>query len=374
MQGLHLTADLHGCACDARWLTDAPALGAACVQAVRASGLQAVAELFHAFPDTAHGPGGVTATVLLAESHLCVHTWPEQRAVTLDVYVCNFGADQSARAHALMAALRALFQPARVASHALQRGEIAPVGSRGAGAMILAAGRGERMRPLTDTTPKPLLPVRGQPLMQWPMAALARAGVRDQLVNTAWLGAAIAARFGDAPSLGDAGPVHLRYSHEGRDFGRALETAGGIVRALPALTDPFWVVAGDVFVPGFPFDPAAVERFAASGRLAHLWLVPNPPHHPRGDFGLSPEGLALNPPADDPRPRHTFSTIALYRHALFAPPLCDIPPGNPEGIAAPLAPLLRAAMDRGLVSAELWTGEWTDVGTPERLAALNNRP
>ena len=95
MQGLHLTADLHGCACDTRWLTDAPALGAACVQAVRDAGLQAVAELFHAFPATGHGPGGVTATVLLAESHLCVHTWPEQRAVTLDVYVCNFGADHS---------------------------------------------------------------------------------------------------------------------------------------------------------------------------------------------------------------------------------------------------------------------------------------
>ena len=102
MQGLHLTADLHGCHCDSRWLLDAQALGRACIDAVDAAGLQAVAELFHTFPATGHGPGGVTATVLLAESHLCVHTWPEQRAVTLDVYVCNFGGDHSAKAQALL--------------------------------------------------------------------------------------------------------------------------------------------------------------------------------------------------------------------------------------------------------------------------------
>lgn len=111
MQGLHLTADLHECACDPQWLTDAQLLGQHCVQAVRTSGLQAVAQLFHTFPSTSHGPGGVTATVLLAESHLCVHTWPEQKAVTLDVYVCNFGSDHSAKAEALMAALCALFAP-----------------------------------------------------------------------------------------------------------------------------------------------------------------------------------------------------------------------------------------------------------------------
>ena len=124
MQGLHLTADLHGCCCDSRWLLDAQALGHACVDAVAAAGLQAVAELFHTFPTTAHGPGGVTATVLLAESHLCVHTWPEQRAVTLDVYVCNFGGDHSAKAQALLDALVALFQPGQVEQHALHRGEV----------------------------------------------------------------------------------------------------------------------------------------------------------------------------------------------------------------------------------------------------------
>jgi S-adenosylmethionine decarboxylase len=124
MQGLHLTADLHQCRCDARWLLDARALGVACVDAVRAAGLQPVNQLFHTFPDTGHGPGGVTATVLLAESHLCVHTWPEQRAVTLDVYVCNFGGDHSAKAQALQDALVALFEPGHVERQVLRRGEI----------------------------------------------------------------------------------------------------------------------------------------------------------------------------------------------------------------------------------------------------------
>ena len=122
MHGLHLTADLYHCACEPALLTDAQALGRHCLQAVADAGLQTVAQLFHRFPDTAHGPGGVTATVLLAESHLCVHTWPETAAVTLDVYVCNFGGDHSARAHALMAALRELLQPQTCRLNALERG------------------------------------------------------------------------------------------------------------------------------------------------------------------------------------------------------------------------------------------------------------
>ncbi len=125
MHGLHLTADLHDCQCDERWLLDADALGAACVGAVEAAGLQGVARLFHAFPSTPQGAGGVTATVLLAESHLCIHTWPEQGALTLDVYVCNFGGDHSAKAHALMERLLALFAPSRVERHSLTRGGLA---------------------------------------------------------------------------------------------------------------------------------------------------------------------------------------------------------------------------------------------------------
>lgn len=122
MQGLHLTADLTHCNCDPAWLTDATRLVARCVLEVQQADLQAISQLAHTFPATEHGPGGVTATVLLAESHMCVHTWPEQAAVTLDVYVCNFGGDHSAKAHALMHALIDLFQPEQCDRQALQRG------------------------------------------------------------------------------------------------------------------------------------------------------------------------------------------------------------------------------------------------------------
>ena len=237
----------------------------------------------------------------------------------------------------------------------------------GVAALILAAGRGERMRPLTDTTPKPLLEVRGKPLMQWPMEALAAGGFTELLVNTAWLGEKISSRFGANPLLDGHPALSISYSDEGRDFGGALETAGGIVRVLPRLGEIFWVAAGDVFVPDFAFTQASVDRFAASGKLAHLWLVPNPAHNPKGDFGLSVDGLALNSAPE----KYTFSTIGLYRAALFAAPHCDIPAGNPVGAKAPLAPILRAAMDNELVSAELYAGPWTDVGTPERLLQLN---
>ncbi len=125
MQGLHLTADLHDCRCSPDWLTDAALLGQRCVQCVADADLQTVAHLFHAFPPTHLGPGGVTATVLLAESHLCIHTWPEQRAVTLDVYVCNFGGNHSSRAQALMNALCTLFKPERLQRNSMQRGELA---------------------------------------------------------------------------------------------------------------------------------------------------------------------------------------------------------------------------------------------------------
>ena len=225
-------------------------------------------------------------------------------------------------------------------------------------AIVLAAGRGERMRPLTDHCPKPLLEVRGRPLIGWHLQARAPAGSARAVVNTAWLGEQIEERCGPAQ-----GALRIRYSHEGRDFGGALETAGGIARALPLLDEVFWVVAGDVYVPGFAFPRAALERFAAGPRLAHLFLVPNPEHNPRGDFGLAPDGTALN----GGETRYTYSTIGLYRKRLFE----GLPAGNPQGLKVPLAPLLRKAMDNGHVSAELHTGPWTDVGTPQRLAQLN---
>ena len=246
------------------------------------------------------------------------------------------------------------------------------------------------MRPLTDGCPKPLLGVRGQPLMLWSMQALARGGFRDLVVNTAWLEQKIVAYFGasfpihEQPSASHrvpeptySGQLRIAYSREGHDFGSALETAGGIVRVLPKLGDIFWVLAGDIFAPDFVFSETAVQRFAATGKLAHLWLVPNPAHHPHGDFGLAPRDssapghaqLALGH-ADV---QYTYSTIGLFRPALFAPPYCDIPAGNPHGIKAKLAPMLRAAMDDAQVTAELYTGEWTDVGTPERLAQLKHQ-
>ena len=256
--------------------------------------------------------------------------------------------------------------------------------------MLLAAGRGERMRPLTDTCPKPLLNVQGKPLMQWHLEALLRGGTQQVVINTAWLESLLVQRFGDhfgsESSLNEGKQLLklermvLRYSMEGRDFGGALETAGGICRALPLLfpaqgspaLDVFWVLAADVFTPGFEFVQEDVTRFAASGLLAHIWLVPNPAHNPHGDFGLdAATGLALNLPKEDAQPRYTYSTIGLYHRDLFAPPWCDIPPGNPQGVKAALAPLLRAAMDAGRVSAELYQGPWTDVGTPERLTQLN---
>jgi MurNAc alpha-1-phosphate uridylyltransferase len=262
--------------------------------------------------------------------------------------------------------------------------------------MVLAAGRGERMRPLTDHTPKPLLQVQGRALIDWHLQALRAAGHQRVMVNTAWLGDQFRARF--SGGVENCLP-EVTLSEEGVDFGGALETLGGIARALPQLAEVFWVAAADVFTPGFEFSAEAVTKFRTSGHLAHLWLVPNPEHNPQGDFGLSPEGLAINfntPPNIDtrttdtpsseapasetpasirlPQKRHTctFSTIALYRRELFEPPWCDIAPGNPLGVKAPLAPLLRRAMDAQRVSAELYHGPWTDVGTPPRYQLLNS--
>ncbi|HWI10327.1 MAG TPA: nucleotidyltransferase family protein [Burkholderiaceae bacterium] len=230
-------------------------------------------------------------------------------------------------------------------------------------AIILAAGRGERMRPLTDHTPKPLLAVRGKPLIEWHVQALARAGVREIVVNTAWLEDRIVAALGDGARFG----VAIRYSMEGRDFGGALETAGGIATALPWLVDgpddPFWVVSGDIFAPGFDFATAAVQRFADSAAQAHLWLVPNPPFHARGDFGLAADGHGL---ADGPGPdgrTWTYANLALLRASLVA--------GIAPGTRAALGPLLFDGMRRRRITAEVFHGAWENVGTPAQLEALN---
>ena len=215
-------------------------------------------------------------------------------------------------------------------------------------AMILAAGRGERMRPLTDTIPKPLLEAGGRKLIEYHLLRLAEAGVADVVINLAHLGDQIRAALGDGGRYG----VTIRYVTEPEG---ALETGGGIAHALPLLGNgPFIVVNGDVWCD-YPFGrlPGITKS------LAHLVLVDNPPHHPQGDFALS-GGQACA----DGAARLTYSGIAVLRGALFA----GCCPGR-----FPLAPLLRDAMAKGLVSGEHYRGQWMDVGTPQRLRALDER-
>ena len=212
-------------------------------------------------------------------------------------------------------------------------------------AMVLAAGRGERMRPLTDQVPKPLLPVRGKPLIVHHLERLASCGVRDVVINVSWLGDRIRAALGDGAAFG----VSIHYSEEGA---RALETGGGILRALPWLgSEPFLVVNGDVFTD---FDFAALS--IAPEAWAHLLLVPNPVQHPRGDFALE-DGQVVETGAT----RWTYSGIGLYRAQLFD----GCQPGR-----FPLLPLFRRAMAAGRLSGQIYHGSWSDVGTVERLAAL----
>jgi MurNAc alpha-1-phosphate uridylyltransferase len=212
--------------------------------------------------------------------------------------------------------------------------------------MILAAGRGERLRPLTDSTPKPLLRIHGQPLIERHVIGLVRAGIPRIVINLAWLGAQIREYLGDGTRYG----ATIVYSEEQP---RALETAGGIIRALPQLAPgPFAAVNGDIHT-NFPFETLSLT----ADRDAHVVLVPNPPQHPLGDFGLE-QGAALPAAAK----QYTFSGIAMYRCAFFA--------GYADGVR-PLKPLLLRSMAADRCSAELYTGMWEDVGTPERLQALN---
>ena len=214
--------------------------------------------------------------------------------------------------------------------------------------MILAAGLGTRMRPLTDTTPKPLLEVGGIPLIVWHLERLVHDGFSDIVINIAHLGYKIPDALGDGSEWG----VHIEYSDEQEEGG--LESAGGIVKALPLLGDePFLVVNGDIFTD-YDFQ---YSRKLADGVLAHLVLVPNPEHNPEGDFALDGQ-LVVD------HKQYTFSGIGYYSPKLFE--------GVPYGKSA-LAPLLRAAMKEGKVTGELYEGEWLDIGTPERLSLLNTQ-
>jgi len=228
-------------------------------------------------------------------------------------------------------------------------------------ALILAAGRGERMRPLTDTTPKPLLPVRGKPMIEWHLEALARAGVREVVINTAWLEEQFPAALGEGARWG----LTIRYSTEGRDHGGALETAGGIRKALPCLAphgdEAFWVVSGDIFMPGFEFEPALATAFAAGADLGWLWLVPNPGFHARGDFNL--EGTRLRRGAPGMPQGWTYANVALLRPALVA--------SLTVGQHAPLGPLLFEAAAADRLAGRVLDVPWHNLGTPGQLAALN---
>ena len=227
--------------------------------------------------------------------------------------------------------------------------------------MLLAAGRGERMRPLTDHTPKPLLEVGGKPLIVWHIEKLVHAGIRELVINHAHLGAQIEAALGDGSRFG----ASIQYSPEAR----ALETAGGIANALPLLGDElFTVINSDIFCD---YDFAhLVERAAmlqTNGDTAHLVLIDNPPHHPNGDFLLR-EGRLF--PANDQQlttddSKLTFSGIGIYQPSLFK--------NIPRGGIAPLAPLLRAQIALDKISGEHYRGFWVDVGTPERLAELDSQ-
>jgi N-acetyl-alpha-D-muramate 1-phosphate uridylyltransferase len=239
-------------------------------------------------------------------------------------------------------------------------------------AMILAAGRGERMRPLTDHLPKPLIPVAGKPLIQWHLEKLADAGFSEVVINHAWLGSMIEQALGSGRQFG----LSIRYSAEPH----ALETAGGIATALPLLgEDPFLVLNGDVWCD---WDPAQAQQLASALTLrrclAWLLLVPNPVQHPAGDFLLSGDGLVRDELASATHAskltqlanatgarRHTFAGIGIYQPKLFEHTAAHHP--------AKLAPLLREAMKNNQVCGALHTTEWIDVGTLERLASLEGK-
>jgi MurNAc alpha-1-phosphate uridylyltransferase len=228
-------------------------------------------------------------------------------------------------------------------------------------AMILAAGRGERMRPLTDTCPKPLLKVRGRPLIVWHVLNLVRAGVTDIVINHAHLGGMIEQALGDGSRYG----ATIAYSPEGT----ALETAGGIAQARHLLgEEPFIAIAADIWCPHFDYSQAAGALLdndvwgnplpLASRDVAWLYLVKNPAHNPAGDFALNSFSIA-----NEGEQRHTFSGIGVYRPQMFD----AIAPGD----TARLAPLLREYAARGQVGGEIYRGDWMDVGTPQRLEELN---
>ena len=218
-------------------------------------------------------------------------------------------------------------------------------------AMILAAGRGERLRPFTDVVPKPLLFVGRHRLIEWHLLRLARDGVSDVVINVAWLADQFPAVLGDGSRYG----VRIHWSFEGGPDGRTLDTGGGIRHALSRLEEQFWVVAADVFVPDFGFDSTEWAAFAKAPHRARLWMVPNPTHHPAGDFAFEDGGELMRSEGCD---RWTWGSIGLFKSELFA----SIVPG--ERLA--LRPILDMAIEGQSLAGRRFAGKWFDVGTVAR--------
>ncbi|WP_394206007.1 N-acetylmuramate alpha-1-phosphate uridylyltransferase MurU [Shewanella waksmanii] len=222
-------------------------------------------------------------------------------------------------------------------------------------AMILAAGRGERLRPLTDSIPKPLVPVHGKPLIEYHIEKLAAIGIKDIVINHAWLGDKIVDHLGDGSRWG----VDLHFSQERT----ALETAGGIKQALPLLGDaPFFVINGDIYVDQLPIDAELVQQGASAllaGNQAHLWLVENPQHNLAGDFALQGSQVLLSG-----QQQYTFSGMAIYLPSLF---------DDLVEKAAPLGPLLKQKIAQQAVVGNVYQGYWCDVGTLARLEEVERR-
>lgn len=229
-------------------------------------------------------------------------------------------------------------------------------------AMILAAGRGERMRPLSDHTPKPLLKIHGKPMIEWHLEKLAAAGIKDVVINTCWL----EEQFLDVLGNGKRWGLNIHYSMEQRLFGAPQGTAGGIIHVLDQLEkfgDAFWLISGDIYAPDFEFSPEVTQTFLGSDALARLWVIPNPPYHPEGDFGISDKGLGIarHPGADGKL--WTYASIALMRPALYA--------GLPANIETSFIQPLLDNMDKGLIEVQPYTGRFENVGTPEQLELVN---
>ena len=234
------------------------------------------------------------------------------------------------------------------------------------------------MRPLTDSTPKPLLPVRGKPLIEWHLLALAAAGVREVVINTAWLEDQFPVALGDGSRWG----LRITYSHEGIRYGGALETGGGVATALQHLAvdkdEPFWLVSGDIYMPGFDFSAAHVQAFAQREDWGLLWMVPNPAFNAKGDFHLdaanrlhrlhrtpdAADGAPAATQAVEPANPMTYASFALLRAAMVE--------GLSPGTRASLAPCLFRAADAGRLAGLRWDGAWENVGTPEQWRALQS--